>query len=244
MKCSFPTLPRQSLKRWVIVVLALGVFLAATSSTVHLPSIDSLTQAKPQPVLHCTVISHEGAYKLTQDTQGGKLTDSCIQINKSHVTLQGRRHTLRRNGATDSTAVSISHPRGVTDVTVRSVKTTGWNHGVHVSNGSEITIKHVDAWKNAEGITVWNSIHVVITDMRLTNNLFGLVVDRATSSRSRQYISNTTFLGLFYAVTSRMKRIKISMNPAPYPSVSASIGTLFWRQCSRVSVLSLFSMAA
>ncbi|WP_458209874.1 right-handed parallel beta-helix repeat-containing protein [Haladaptatus sp. NG-SE-30] len=179
-----PTPFRQSLTRWVVVVLTLGVLLAATSLMIHHPSTDGLTQDEPQPVSHCTVISHEGTYKLTQDIQGGKLSDSCIRVNESHVTLQGRGHTLRGNGATDSTAISVSHPRGVTDVTVRSVKTTGWNRGVHVANGSDITIQNTDAWKNAEGITVWNSTHVAITEVRLTNNLFGLVVDRSSHQLS------------------------------------------------------------
>jgi hypothetical protein len=173
-----PTSPRLSLKRWMVVFLGLGLLLAATSLLIHHPSTGGLTQAEPRPVSHCTVISHEGTYKLTQDIQGGKLADSCIKVNESHVTLQGRGHTLRGNGATDSTAIYVSQPRGVTDVTVRSVKTTGWNRGVHVANGSDITFQNIDAWENAEGVTVWNSTDVIITDVRLTQNLFGLVVDR------------------------------------------------------------------
>lgn len=179
-----PVPPHQSHKRWVIVFLTLGLLLVAIGLTVHLPATDGLILADPQPVSHCTVISHEGTYKLTQDLQGGKLADSCIRINESHVTLQGQGHTLRGNGATDSTAIYVSQPGGVTDVTVRSAKTTRWNRGVHVVNGSDITITNVDAWENAEGITVWNSTHVDISDVRLTNNLFGLVVDRSSHQLS------------------------------------------------------------
>ncbi|WP_458188176.1 right-handed parallel beta-helix repeat-containing protein [Haladaptatus sp. NG-WS-4] len=171
---------RRYLKSGVAILLGLVVLLAAFSNPVNLPFTDGQTRAEPQPITHCTEISQSGTYKLTQDIQGGKLADSCIRINESHVTLQGRGHTLRGTGATDSTAILVSHPQGVTDVTVRSVKTTRWNRGVHVANGSDITMQHVDAWENAEGITVSNSTSVTVADVRLTRNLFGLVVDKSS----------------------------------------------------------------
>ena len=108
------------------------------------------------------------------------------------MTLQGGKHTLTGRGATDSTAILVSNPNGVSDVTVRSIKTTRWNRGVHIINTSDATLQDVDAWRNAEGVTVWNSTEIRIDNARLTNNLFGLVVDRSSAGVS---VSSVYFEG-------------------------------------------------
>ncbi|MFH5800813.1 right-handed parallel beta-helix repeat-containing protein [Haladaptatus sp. CMAA 1911] len=188
-----PTQLLPSRARWIVLLVGLSIILAALSLVIQ-PSLfnDTPLAEEPVPISHCTVISEEGTYTLTQDIRGGRIASSCIRIKESHVTLQGSKHTLMGRGATDSTAILISSPDGVSDVTVRSIKTTRWNRGVHLVNTSDATLQDVDAWRNTEGVTVWNSTKIRIKDCRLTNNLFGLVVDR---SSPRVSVSSVYFEG-------------------------------------------------
>ncbi len=179
--------------RWIVLVLGLGIILAVLGLVVQ-PSLFTNTplEEEPVPISHCTVISEEGTYTITQDIRGGRIASSCIRIKESHVTLQGGRHTLTGKGATDSTAILVSNPNGVSDVTLRSIKTTRWNRGVHIVNTSDATLQDVDAWRNAEGVTIWNSTKIRIRSVRLTNNLFGLVIDRSSNEIS---VSSVHFEG-------------------------------------------------
>ncbi|GAA0255298.1 hypothetical protein GCM10009000_084980 [Halobacterium noricense] len=86
----------------------------------------------------------------------------------------------------------MSNPHGVSDVTVRSVKATRWNRGVHIANASDIMIRDVDAWRNAEGVTIWNSTNSKVIGGRLTNNLFGIIIDQPSNDIS---ISSIHFEG-------------------------------------------------
>ncbi len=159
------------------IVLSVGIILAVQDTTTG----NDLSIKQSQSVKHCRMISSPGTYHITQDIQGGQLAKSCITINASHVTLNGRDHIIIGRGVTDSTAILIQNRMGITDVSVNSVRIRRWNRGVHIVNASQVTVQNVDAWLNAEGVTVWNSSEIKIVGGRLTRNLIGLVVDDSSS---------------------------------------------------------------
>ena len=133
-------------------------------------------------VTSCTTISEPGRYALRRNVGGSAgLSDSCITIRANNVVLDGFGHTVDGRGVTNSTGIRVEG-ESVNDVTVRAVTVTDWNRGIHVMNGSQVTIRKVNATTNAEAISVWNTDRSSITRSTFHRNLIGVVVDNASTN--------------------------------------------------------------
>ncbi len=155
-------------------VLVVGlVLLCVVGGAAHVgsPPVASATAASatttaPQTattVGSCTTITKPGHYVLAHDIHNGKaaISTGCIKIRANDVVFDGGGHTLDGYGVSDTSGV---HVDGVSNVTVRNLRTKDWNRGVYVQDSSAVTVRDVVTFNNAIGIGVTDA------DARLVNN--------------------------------------------------------------------------
>ncbi|WP_440009371.1 right-handed parallel beta-helix repeat-containing protein [Halomicrococcus sp. SG-WS-1] len=160
-------------------IVAIGIITddpdgAGSTSTDSSPTFTNITQ--------CTTITEPGRYALRRNVGGATgLSDSCIVIRSSNVTLDGFGHTVGGGGVTNSTGIRISHPQSVSNVTVRTVTLTEWNRGLLVRNASRVTIRRMNVSHNAEGIAFWNATRSSVRKSGFQRNIIAITVDDASS---------------------------------------------------------------
>lgn len=135
-----------------------------------------------QNVSHCRTISEPGRYALRSNVGGAAgLSDSCFRITSSDVVLDGFGHDIDGRGVTNSTGIRVANGSSVSNVTIRSFDLSDLNRGIHVKNGSHVAIRRVNATRNAEGVTFWNTTQSSVARSGFERNLIGIVVDNGSS---------------------------------------------------------------
>lgn len=122
------------------------------------------------PVDSCTTIDEPGQYVLTQDIDNSSAS-VCIDIQSDNVTFDGGGYLVEGNLSRDAiqsaanrettrtrvgVGVNVGAQERVSNVTVRNVTTTNWDHGVRSANVSDGTTSNVTAQSNGAGIIVEN----------------------------------------------------------------------------------------
>ncbi len=169
----------------LLFVVSLGVvsgsIFLATNDFVGAPG-GNASASQYTNVTSCTTITEPGQYALRRNVGGSAgLSESCITIRANNVVLDGFGHTVDGRGVTNSTGIRVEG-ESVTDVTIRAVTVTDWNRGIHVMNGSQVTIRNVNATTNAEAISIWNTRRSSVTRSEFHQNLLGVVVDNASTN--------------------------------------------------------------
>ncbi|RBI59267.1 hypothetical protein DMJ13_24215 [halophilic archaeon] len=178
-------------QRWMLlgafvlgVLVAGGIVAIGTITDSSDGTGDVSTDSSPTftNITQCTTITEPGRYALRRNVGGAVgLSDSCIVIRSSNVTLDGFGHTVGGGGVTNSTGIRITHPRSVSNVTVRTVTLTEWNRGMLVRNASGVTIRRMNVSHNAEGIAFWNATRSSVRKSGFERNIIAITVDDASS---------------------------------------------------------------
>ncbi|WP_327052834.1 right-handed parallel beta-helix repeat-containing protein [Halomicrococcus gelatinilyticus] len=187
--------------RWLFLALlsvsvALGGVVLVGEHFVD-PSDGESGQPSFTNVSHCRTISQPGYYALRSNVGGAAgLSDSCFRIKSSDVVLDGFGHAIDGRGVTNSTGIRIVNGSSVSNVTVRSFDLSDLNRGIHVKNGSHIQVRRVNASRNAEGVTFWNTTRSTVARSGFERNLVGVVVDNESA---RVRIANNNYFANNYA---------------------------------------------
>ena len=166
----------------VLVTGGIVAFDAITSSPNGAGSTPTDSSPRFTNITQCTTITEPGRYALRRNIGGATgLSDSCIVIRSSNVTLDGFGHTVGGGGVTNSTGIRITHPHSVSNVTVRTVRLTERNRGMLVRNASGVTIRRMNVSHNAEGIAFWNATRSSVRKSGFQRNMIAITVDDAGS---------------------------------------------------------------
>lgn len=127
-----------------------------------------------------TTITKPGTYRLAADIQRGdgtRISGSCIEIKSSDVVLDGAGHTVDGWGISDTTGIQVRGPGTLRNVTVKNVKVTEWNRGVHFHDVADATVRNVEATANSYGISFERARRSTVERTTSTGNLVGVGFD-------------------------------------------------------------------
>lgn len=169
--------------RLVIILLVLSIFIS--SATWAIADTFSL-RADGEKIRSCTTIDSPGKYVLVRDItneDGG----TCIEIQANNVQFDGNGHTLRGPHTHGSAAVAAVHSNELQNVTVRNLHVSNWELGVGARAVQNLSIIGVETRENVNGILVYESTDVLISDSDVADNYFGIT---AMLSKSVEIRSN------------------------------------------------------
>ncbi|WP_224334175.1 hypothetical protein [Haloprofundus halobius] len=178
---------RRGVRRWLPVVLLVGVAIAAVSTGVPVGTdgpaavpdsraAASDADSEATPIESCTTISEPGRYALTEDIENGGgtiLSRACIRINASDVVLDGGGHAVDGRGTSNTTGVAVTHA-AERNVTVSDLRVTGWHRGVDYGRASCGRVSDVVAANNSYGLYLGEATGVRVSDSELRDNLVGV----------------------------------------------------------------------
>jgi hypothetical protein len=191
------------------VVMVLSV-LAVVLSVPAVPfgSVEVVAGAEDsEPIDSCTQINESGAYHLTADIEPENATeweifDSCIIINSSDVTLDGRGNTIDGfnvspdgEDVVNTRGILVRNQTAITrvetdpgvwlkNVTVRNVTTEYWSRSIYVKGANNSLVTGVEFRETTDGSVVVedgheNEVHNILA----THNYSGIAfMNRVTDS--------------------------------------------------------------
>lgn len=170
------------------VLAVLLVALLAVLSTGIVSGGGSIPAVAPTTVDRCTEINEPGVYRIGEEFAGAGYRPSvpCIRITADNVVLQGDGRVLEGLGATNTTGVQII---GADNVTVRNLRVSDWQRGIHYENASNVKIRNVTVTSNVYGVTISNSSGTALVGANVSANLVGFRFEGDTSTRSERIVT-------------------------------------------------------
>ena len=127
-----------------------------------------------------TTITKPGTYTLAADVQRGagtRISGACIDIRSSDVVLDGAGRTIDGWGISDTTGIQVRGSGTLRNVTVKNVKLTDWNRGVHFHDVANATVRNVEATANSYGISFERARGSTVERTTSTGNFVGVGFD-------------------------------------------------------------------
>lgn len=154
------------------------------------------SSALPIVIDNCGTITAPGTYILTRNiTDGGRgdqytfASQTCLTIRASHVTLDGRGHTIDGMEVKDTTGIAVAGNRTLTDVTIRNVTLTDWSRGLYLQHVTDATVTNSTVANNAYGLVLEHTTAVQVQHITVQENIIGIYLLAAANSTELQTVT-------------------------------------------------------
>ena len=157
------------------LIILLFILLLFTGTTSALTEIVNISE--------CTTISSPGEYKLVRNITTDYYDSTCIQISSDDVIVDGAGHTIKGNPDyyyLDLTGVKVNDR---SNVTVKNLKLTDLDFGIHYYNVSDGFIFNNDvSYISDTGILIDSSGYITLTNNFASNNYYAISLRNSFTS--------------------------------------------------------------